>query len=191
MSGVIRVADERLYDVRERKPDDESATAVMTRLPRRRNCLKSFMERKPKPFAGHTSTTTVNPARRIAGAAAARSAAARDASARGRSGLADELRGRWRFRSRSSGAGPSRSKSASPALENLLERTHRVGVVGARDDDADKVAERRVAERLAACELAREEAADVVARRVLHSAGVRLERLDDDAARRVPPAAAR
>ena len=52
------------------------------------------------------------------------------------------------------------------------------------------MAERRVAERLAAGELSREEAGDVVARRVLHGARVGLERLDDDAARRLPPAPA-
>ncbi len=52
------------------------------------------------------------------------------------------------------------------------------------------MAERRVAERLPARELAREEAGDVVARRVLHGARLRLERLDEDASRRVPAAPA-
>ncbi len=52
------------------------------------------------------------------------------------------------------------------------------------------MAERRVAERATALELAREEAGDVVARRVLHRARLRLERLDEDASRRVAAAAA-
>ena len=50
--------------------------------------------------------------------------------------------------------------------------------------------ERRVAERAAALELAGEKAGDVVARGVLHRARVRLERLDEHAARRVAAAAA-
>src|SRR5580765_3142869 len=77
---------------------------------------------------------------------------------------------------------------AEPGLQ-LLEGTRCIRELRARDDDAHQVAERRVAEVAPPFELAREKARNVVPRGVGDRAGVRLERLNDDAARRVAAAA--
>src|SRR5260370_35962903 len=73
--------------------------------------------------------------------------------------------------------------AAEPGLQ-LLERAQRVGRLGAGDDDAHEVAERRIAERAPPGELAREESRHVVARRVRDRARVGLERLHEDASGR-------
>ena len=63
--------------------------------------------------------------------------------------------------------------------------------VGPGDEDRDQVAERRIAERLPALELAREEPGDVVVHRMTEGRRVRLEGLHEHAARCVAPAASR
>ena len=108
------------------------------------------------------------PAFRIAGAAAASAWAARAARAPGRSVLATSC-ARWRPRSRRSGAGPSRSASPTacrPAAGfarcpgksqrrlQLLQRLHRRVGLRPGDDDANQVTEGRIAECLAALQLA-------------------------------------
>src|SRR4051812_29696170 len=76
---------------------------------------------------------------------------------------------------------PEQLRIAETALQ-LFERPRRVGLLRPGHDDADEMAERRIAERTAALELARDEALDVVACCVRDRAGVRLERLHDHAA---------
>ena len=136
---------------------------------------------------------------RIAGAAAASARPARAASAPGRSVLATSC-ARWRPRSRRSGAGQHRRRrclspgglaGARQRRLQLLQRLHRRVGLRPGDDDANQVTEGRVAQRLAALQLAGQEAPDVVPGGELDRPRVGLERLDQDAAGGVAAAAAR
>src|SRR5262245_19644668 len=71
-------------------------------------------------------------------------------------------------------------------------RERALGETGLRacDDDADEVPVGRIAELAAPLELARQEARDVMTRRELDRACVRLERLDENASRRIATAPA-
>ena len=79
---------------------------------------------------------------------------------------------------------------AVEARADLAEELHRVAGLAAVGDDPDEVAEGRIAELPAALQLLGQEARDVVPSRVHDRPRVRLERLDDHAAGRIPPAPA-
>ena len=122
----------------------------------------------------------------MAGAAPARRPAIREATLRGRRGLDEELRAvaapqaQERRRAEQVGRRPP-TRASSPRSSARTAR--RAGGSRARDDDANEVAERRIAELAPALELAGEELLHVVARGERDRARVRLVGLHDHAAR--------
>ena len=101
---------------------------------------------------------------------------------------------RSRPRTRKSGAGPSTSspgRAGSAAARSAASAVHRRTGLPGRDLDAHEVAEGRVAQALAALELAAQERLDRVLGREPHDALVGIPGLEHDRARiAAPPAAA-
>ena len=133
---------------------------------------------------GSTSTTAVTPAFDIAGAAAASSCATRAATRRG-SSVFETSCARCLPRRRRSGAGPSAS-APRPAFSSSSNAAG-PGSSGPGRDHAHEVAEGRVAELAPPRQLVGQEARHVVVGGQRERPGVRLEGLDEHAARCVAP----
>ena len=184
-----------LADLGEREP---AARAILrVELPlvdlvaafrRGRNLAVGHARECSQTVWGSTSTTAFTPARRIAGAAAAKHPPRRGRERPRGVGLRHQLSAVAAAEAEQ-GRRPEQIGALQLAVELAQEPLGRLRV-GARRDDRDQVPERRIAELSPPVELLGEEAGDVVAGGVAERRRVRLERLHDHLARRVAAAAA-